>query len=253
MKYPLALPALYLAAHLLAPVSLTAQSTGPTPFPDAADSSSWPGKGPTKVYPYMTDNRKYFWDKRSDSQGAVVFVGDSLIGNWAQAKVPTNKAFPQLKLVVNRGIGGDTSRGVLFRFQEDVLDLHPTAIVILVGTNDLSAHGKPEDTISNLTELIDAARKATPGIPLVLCTIPPRDVPKAPIDHSKLVELNERIATLGKEKENVAVLDLFSLLANSDGKPTPEFFRADQIHLSDAGYEKFAEAISKIFEQQKVK
>ena len=56
------------------------------------------------------------------------FVGDSLTGGWKNLA----KDFPKLK-VANRGLGGDVSRGALFRFKEDALDLNPKAVVIEIG------------------------------------------------------------------------------------------------------------------------
>src|SRR5260221_9953816 len=116
----------------------------------------------------MVGERKAFWNQRAQDQGKVVFTGDSLTGGWSALGKGT--AFPGLK-VANRGVGGDTSRGILFRFQEDVLDLHPRAIVITAGANDLSAHAPPTDTIANLTLMVDLARKQDPQVPIVVCTI----------------------------------------------------------------------------------
>ncbi|HEX3134601.1 MAG TPA: GDSL-type esterase/lipase family protein, partial [Planctomycetota bacterium] len=123
--------------------TLTA-ADGPTPYPDAKDEAAWPGKGLIRCFFYMVGERKAFWGQRAKDQGAVVFTGDSLTGGWKELAT----SFPKLK-VANRGVGGDTSRGILFRFQEDVVDLHPKAVVITAGANDLSAHGAPADTIVN--------------------------------------------------------------------------------------------------------
>src|SRR5450432_4105364 len=133
-------------AVLLAGSGATA-ADGPTPYPDPKNESAWPGQGPIRNFPYMIGERTAFWKRRQMDQGAVVFVGDSLIGNWGTLAAGT--AFPSLK-VSNRGVGGDTSRGILFRFQEDALDLHPRALVLCAGANDLSAHAPPTDTIANL-------------------------------------------------------------------------------------------------------
>jgi lysophospholipase L1-like esterase len=51
-------------------------------------------------------------------------------------------SFPGLK-VANRGISGDTTRGVLIRMQGDVLALNPKGVVILIGTNDLEEKHPP--------------------------------------------------------------------------------------------------------------
>src|SRR5690349_7275368 len=97
----------------------------------------------------MVGERKAFWAKREKEQGAVTFVGDSLTGGWKNLA----KDFPKLK-VANRGVGGDVSRGVLFRVKEDVLDLNPKAVVIEIGNNDLTAMGSAADMLSNLTDIL---------------------------------------------------------------------------------------------------
>jgi len=218
---------------------------GPTPYPSSPDD--WPGRGPIRTFKYMTDNRNSFWTRRNEDQRAIVLVGDSLMaGKKWQA---LEDALPN-EHVVSRGIGGDTSRGLLFRFKEDVLDLNPKAVVILIGTNDLSAHGKPADTISNITEMIRQAHEQNPNLPLIVCTIPPRDNPKSPTQPGKLEELNSQILALGSDK--VRILDLHALLALPDGKPNPEFFGEDKLHLAPPAYGTFSAEIKKLLQEMKV-
>ncbi len=242
---------LLLTLAALSSPSLHAQS-GPTPYPDQNDLTAWPGVGNVRTYPYMTDNRTYFWTQREKEQNGVVFVGDSLFGNWYQSKVKIKEAFPEVKHIVNRAIGGDTSRGVLFRFQEDVLDLHPTAVIILVGTNDLSSKDKTDNTVANLSSIIDAAHKENPAMPIVLCNIPPRAIKTSPIDSTQITELNQKIETLAKSKEHVTYFDTFTLFALPDGQPDPAKYKADMIHFNDEGYAKLSEALGKVFVEQKI-
>ncbi len=221
---------------------------GPTPYPDPKVESAWPGKGPIRQFGWMVDNRKYFWTQREKDQGAVVFVGDSLTANWKSLA----KSFPALK-VANRGIGGDTSRGVLFRFAEDVLDLKPRAIVLCAGTNDLSAHGDPANAESNLATMIESARKQDPKVPIVLCTLPPRDNPKAPMKPGAFEDLNARIAKLAASRESIVLVDLAKLLAGPDGKFAAENFTEDRLHIAEAGYQKWTAAVQKAFDQLAIK
>lgn len=221
-------------------------AAGPTPFP-AKDSAEWPGKGVIRVFPWMVDNRNYFWSKRAESQDAVVFIGDSLTGNWGNMA----KAFPKMK-VINHGIGGDVSRGVLFRFQEDVLDLHPKAVVILIGQNDLTAKGNPSDTISNIDAVLAMTAKQTPPVPVILCTVPPSASPQAPVDPEIRKVLNEGIVGLAKGKANVTLLDLWPLVALPDGAPDPQYFKKDLLHFDNPGYAKWTEALNPIFEKLKL-
>jgi lysophospholipase L1-like esterase len=223
---------------------------GPTPYPDAKDEKAWPGVGPIRVGGWMTGERKAFWARRAQDKGAVVFVGDSLIGGWKIE--PLAKAFPGLK-TANRGIGGDVSRGVLFRLEEDVLDLSPTAIVMCVGSNDLSTQCDPALTEKNLAAILAKIRAYDANLPVVMCLIPPRDVKDAPVKPGAQADLNARIAKLAATDKRVAVVDSFKLLATADGKPTPEFFAKDKIHLVPAGFEKWAVAIRAALESLGVK
>lgn len=221
-----------------------AEQSGPTPYPDKADAASWPGDGPIRVFNWMTDNRNYFWTQREKDLGTIVFVGDSLVGGWKDVR----KAFPERK-VANRGIGGDVSRGALFRFKEDVLDLNPKAVVILVGTNDLSAHANPAVVIKNITAILDQAKAHNPEMPVILCTIPPRNCPQAPTKPGALDDLNARIKTLAEEeeRETVQVMDLHAALLNEDGTQNTDCFGKDQIHMNTKGYEIWAGMLKPVF------
>jgi lysophospholipase L1-like esterase len=216
---------------LVCPLSVQSE---PTPYPDPNDEAAWPGVGPIRTGPWMNDNRAYSWTQREKDQGAVVFVGDSLVGGWKGLAA----TFPHLK-VANRGIGGDTSRGTLFRFEEDVLDLNPRAIVFCVGTNDLSAHANPEHVVSNLAVMVDMARKTNPALPIVVCTIPPRNAPKSPTKPGALQDLNTRLKGFGTGKDNLVVLDLFTALATPEGQPDPVHISKDGIHITPVGFEKW--------------
>src|SRR6185436_373220 len=87
---------LFVSAALAGPEARAAD--GPTPYPHRPEE--WPGVGVTRVFGWMNDNRKFFWSEREKKQGAIVFAGDSLTGNWKTL----GKDFPDAK-VANRGIG----------------------------------------------------------------------------------------------------------------------------------------------------
>ncbi|MGC4003122.1 MAG: GDSL-type esterase/lipase family protein [Pirellulales bacterium] len=219
---------------------------GPTPYPDAKDEQAWPGKGPIRMFGWMVDHRNAFWKRRDADRGAVVFAGDSLTENW-KAK-PLGEAFPDWKLA-NRGIGGDTSRGLLFRFEEDVLDLEPRALVLCIGSNDLSAHGDPAGIAANIQTMLAAARKRFPELPIVLCTVPPRAHPQAPAKPGAHADLNARIKKLPADDKRIAVVDLVPVLGEDEGKPTKENFGEDRLHLAAPGYEKWGAALKPAFEK----
>ncbi len=192
----------------------------------------------------MVSNRAAFWNQRAKAQKTVVFSGDSLTGGWKDLAA----AFPTLA-VTNRGIGGDVSRGLLFRFQEDVLDLHPTAIVLCIGTNDLNCHADPAGIVANISAMVDLARAYDPLVPIVISQVPPRDSAKAPTKPGAHADLNRRIVALGAGKAHLMVVDAFTPLAGADGKPVAEYFGDDHLHLIATGYSKWAAALTPAFAQ----
>ena len=112
--------------------------------------------------------------EREQDRGAVVFLGDSITQGWGGG---LGAAFPGVK-VANRGISGDTTRGVLIRLQEDVLALDPAAVVLLIGTNDLEEGATPEVIAGNLKLILAALEKHDPKLRIVLCLVFPSSATK---------------------------------------------------------------------------
>lgn len=106
------------------------------------------------------------------SHPRVVFLGDSITDIWGRMK-GTGPFFPG-KSYVNRGISGQTTGQMLLRFQQDVVDLHPAAVLILAGTNDIAGNTGPEtDTMieNNFRSMTQIARAN--HIKVILASIPP--------------------------------------------------------------------------------
>lgn len=227
--------ALAIGSHATPNQSRSAQS-GPTPYP--ARAADWPGTGVVRVFGWMKDNRNFFWSEREKKQGSIVFAGDSLTGNWKTLGAD----FPGTR-VANRGIGGDVSRGLLFRFEEDVLALHPKAIVILIGINDLTARQPASATLANIRSMLDLKQAQQPNVPVVLCTVPPSANPKAPVDEQQRRLLNQGLQKLAKDTKLVTVVDLYAATVTVDGTPERQYFNPDQLHLSAAGQARWKQVL----------
>jgi lysophospholipase L1-like esterase len=86
----------------------------------------------------------------------AVFMGDSITEGWGFGD-------PSLFShgVVDRGIGGQTSPQMLLRFYQDVVALHPQAVHIMAGTNDVAGNtgpSSPDDFKNNIRAMVDLAR-----------------------------------------------------------------------------------------------
>lgn len=64
----------------------------------------------------------------------VVFIGNSISDRWVRYRPEFFEEYG----VLGRGISGQTSSQMLVRFQSDVVNLKPKAVVILAGTNDIA-------------------------------------------------------------------------------------------------------------------
>jgi lysophospholipase L1-like esterase len=95
---------------------------------------------PANLKRYAEANRKL--GTPAPGKPRVVFFGDSITDLWR-----LNEYFPDSDYL-NRGIAGQTSGQLLQRIKEDVIDLHPEAVLFLVGTNDL-ARGTPVAAIED--------------------------------------------------------------------------------------------------------
>jgi len=183
----------------------------------------------------------------------IVFFGDSITDNWSK---PTYGGFFPGKRYVNRGIGGQTTGQMLLRFRPDVIALHPRAVVILAGTNDLSGNTgpvSPETIESNLANMVELARAHKISVALA-SLLPVCDCKKSPDGKpitrtqdrppQSILSLNQRIAALAK-KSGAAYLDYFSALVDAKGALKAEL-TDDGLHPNAAGYAVMAPLAEKL-------
>ncbi len=168
--------------------------------------------------------------------GRVVFYGDSITDGWGRHG-NTGEFFPG-KPYVNRGISGQTTPQMVVRFRQDVIDLHPAAVVILAGTNDVAGNTgpmTPEMTEDNFKSMIDLAKAN--GIRVIVASITPAaDYPWRPglAPAAKIKTLNDWLKAYCVTR-SVTYLDYYSALMGEDGGMKPGS-SIDGVHPNAAGY-----------------
>jgi lysophospholipase L1-like esterase/dienelactone hydrolase len=202
-------------------------------------------------------NARQSWAKPvADDKGRVVFVGDSITDVWSK---PFGKwtsledTFAPMK-VKNLGLAGDLSRGVLERVQ-DVIDLEPKAVCLLVGINDFSfgdefqSRGNDytvcDHIVSNIAEIVDRLHAANPKLPIIINTVMPNGV-------SKIPHVNALIKERFKDKESIVICDTYAVFVNGDTNLPKTGYTSDNIHPVEAGYQAWAAALKPIFQQLKL-
>jgi lysophospholipase L1-like esterase len=214
-------------------------------FEVPATDDGLPGAGPIRRADWFrgiwATRRRQFAEDAAKEEGALVFLGDSITQGWGDV----GSSFPGLK-IANRGISGETSRGVLIRLQDDVIALNPAGVVLLIGTNDLEDKAAPEVAAGNLKLIVAALRDHDPAMPVILCEVFPSSATKGrPAEAIR--RLNALYLEAVADQPQVTVLDTWALFANQHGDAKDEEM-PDLLHPDLLGYAKWARALRPMLE-----
>jgi lysophospholipase L1-like esterase len=214
----------------------TAPKTAPVAAPVAATTPSQPPLCHLSAANFANFDRYSAANAAlpAKQKGRVVFFGDSITDNWQR----NPDGFFRGKPYVDRGISGQTTPQMLLRFRQDVVALHPEAVVILAGTNDIAGNTGPTSLLEIANNLQSMAEIASSnGIHVILASVlPVADYPwhKGQNPAPKIKILNDWQRELcGKLK--LTYLDYYSAMSTAEGGMKPELSK-DGVHPNPAGY-----------------
>ncbi|MCB2379241.1 SGNH/GDSL hydrolase family protein [Hymenobacter sp. BT635] len=212
---------LLLAAALLTPLAGAAQQQLPP--------TDW-----AKLQRYADANQRLPAPPASPAR--VVLIGNSITEGWVKA----DSAFFAGKPYgyIGRGISGQTSGQILLRFRQDVIQLRPAVVVMLVGTNDVAENQGPyvpQRTLDNIMSMVELARAHR--IRVVLASVlPAADFwwRKGLNPGPKIVALNQQIKAYAAQ-QGLVYLDFHSAMADAQ-QGLPKAYADDGVHPNLAGY-----------------
>lgn len=199
--------------------------------PDAARTRPGQPCGGSQDWPYLCRYRdENAAIQRSGVRPQVVFLGDSITEFWRQAQ-------PDMfgDKVVDRGISGQTTPQILLRFYADVVALHPRAVHIMAGTNDIAGNTGPtsdDQIFDNIRAMLDIA--AANHIKVVLASITPAAAGDAAHPASRILALNARLRQLARERGAIFV-DYHTPMSDERGGIRPALAN-DGLHPNREGY-----------------
>lgn len=185
-----------------------------------------------------TENVKYiereslFRQYNSENVCDIVFLGDSIT-----QRCDFNELM-NISNSVNRGIEGDTTEGILNRIEE-IVELKPKKIFIMIGINDLAQEIEKGKILSNFKEIILFLHKNIPQTEVYIESILPV-ANKSSIDNQLIYEMNSRIKELSTA-ESAEYIDIFSKVY--DGSELDSKYTIDGIHLLGEGYDVIRQTI----------
>ncbi|MDB5669320.1 MAG: family lipase [Alphaproteobacteria bacterium] len=163
----------------------------------------------------------------------IVFMGDSITDNWINLD-PGFFADGR----VDRGISGQTTPQMLVRFRQDVILLHPRAVHIMAGTNDIAGNSGAATIATvqgNIESMAELARAH--GIRVILASIPPASAfPWSPgmKPAPQILALNAWLRAYAR-RNHFTYVDYHEAMADRDGGMKPGL-SSDGVHPTAAGY-----------------
>ncbi len=190
--------------------------------------------------PHYTERIKEF-KANPLKYGDIVFIGNSITegGNdWSEKFGIPN--------VVNRGISGDVTDGILKRLDE-ITFFKPKAVLILIGINDLfniyyhQQIPSAEYVGENILKITEVIHKKSPETKIFAQTVLPTSE-----DYLKdnIIIVNKMIKAFQPEKD-YEVIDLYEAFVNNEGLLKKDL-TYDGLHLNDAGYALWVEMVKPV-------
>ena len=171
----------------------------------------------------------------------IVFAGCSIteFGKWNELL--------NVSSVINRGIAGDNSFGLLKRI-EGIINLQPSKLFISIGINDIAKNIPIHLTAQNICSSVKLMKKGSPETKIFVHSILPtnsinRQNRNEIVAHynknDKVLEINAALKKISTEID-FTFIDLSSLFQDDDKNLKIEFANQDGLHLNGMGYEIWA-------------
>jgi platelet-activating factor acetylhydrolase IB subunit beta/gamma len=173
----------------------------------------------------------------------VMFLGDSITMLWdKQGKPVWDTLFAPLN-AANYGIGGDSTRQVIWRLENGELDnLNPKLVVLMIGTNNIyNDHnsGTDSEIVEGVAKIVSLIHTKAPSARILLVGVLPRQNAYFTNRAAALTKLLSAYAAQNK----IQFTDPSAKFLNADGAINPALFQPDQVHPSAAGYQILGDAL----------
>lgn len=177
----------------------------------------------------------------SPPTNGIVFVGSSSIRRWTTLAAD----FPDLP-VINRGFGGSQLADSVNFAGRIITRYQPRQVVIYVGGNDINAGKDPEVVFGDFVALVAKIRAGSPKARIGYISIAP--TPKRWEQVDKVRHLN-RLVKAYCQRHRLDFINVFPLMLGPDGRPNPDIFVADRLHLNATGYAIWTKAVRPYLKQ----
>ena len=170
--------------------------------------------------------------------GGVLFVGSSSIRLWdgleQQFGGGADSDAAADPVIIKRGFGGSRLADVAQYLDRLVLPYKPRLVVVYAGDNDLAEGRAPHEVLESFRSLVDGVQRELPQTRIAYVSIKPSPLREALMPQIR--ETNALIRGYAGSTPGLDYIDIHTPMLGADGRPRAELFRADALHLNEAGY-----------------
>lgn len=163
----------------------------------------------------------------------AVFYGSSSIRMWTDLSADLKDS-----RALNLGFGGSTLEACVYFFERLVPPVHPASLVVYAGDNDLGDGRSPDEVLRSFRMLTTLVNKSLPEAPFGFMSIKPSPA-RAGLARS-IMRTNALIQGEIEKCKRAYYIDVFDAMLDGHGKPRPQLYLEDGLHLSRAGYKLWA-------------
>lgn len=176
-------------------------------------------------------------DRRSPPpSGGIVFTGSSSIRLWESLAQDFGG-----RPVINRGFGGSMLPDVTAHLPRIVTRHRPRQVVIYCGGNDINAGRSAVQVVSDAQVLSGAILDALPEARVAFISIAPNPARWSQVKAVKAA--NRAIAAWMASNPRLTFIDVYPHMLGPDGRPTPDIFVDDRLHMNAKGYAIWREVV----------
>jgi hypothetical protein len=138
--------------------------------------------------------------------------------------------------VLMRGLGDAIVEDITFNYSRLIGFYQPDTLVLLPGNSEffLRDNKSAEELTTAVADL--AELDASFGITRRLYIFAPLKTPLRPKDYPTIEQAAKLLTSWAESDDRVIILDANALLCDPHGKPKPNYFRNDGVHLNEHGY-----------------
>lgn len=173
-------------------------------------------------------------------KGAVVCVGSSSMRLWAD-RIGEDL---QPLTVVPRGFGGSNMNDLLHYLDSLVLVHEPRAVVIYEGDNDVHQGVEPAVVGEALRRVVAGIHARLPECRVYVLSIKPS--PKRWHLKAQMIAANRAMRAVCGSDDRLTYIDVFGPMLGGDGRPRPELYVKDRLHLSGVGYDVWRDVVGPV-------